>query len=276
MLHGRSSLPESSTPSIPDLTQQLSRSKVMLSCHHVSHTYGKVVALQKFSVNQEGVGCVALIGANGAGKSTLLRGIVGAQRFSSGEVSLSGKSLYPESPTREQIGYLSENAALPAELSVEEEIWGSTILHGLTGHRAREALKWVIKRCNLEELRRRRCGTLSRGQRQRVRLASSLVHRPQLLVLDEVHSGLDPLQTAELNELLRDLAQNCLVLLSTHRLSAAEEIADTYWVLHDGRLLASGPISTWGVEIEENYQPSGHLERAYRTLIKINQANESS
>jgi ABC-2 type transport system ATP-binding protein len=253
---------------MPYFTKQYKHSSVILHCHEVSHSYGKVVALRDVSVTQTGAGCVALIGANGAGKSTLLRGIVGAHRFSRGRVSLSGNELYPESPARADLGYLSENGTLPIELSVEEVLWGATLLHGLSKSQSREACDWVIMRCHLNELRSRRCGTLSRGQRQRVRLASSLVHRPQLLVLDEVHSGLDPLQTAELNDLLKDLSQSCLVLLSTHRLSAAEQITDTYWVLHGGQLLADGPIDSWGVKIEEGDRGAGRLERAYRSLIK--------
>ena len=239
----------------------------MLRCHKVSHAYGKCVAIRDLSVTQQGVGCVAIIGANGAGKSTLLRGIVGAHRLSTGEVEISGQKLYPESPARDQIGYLSENGVLPTELSADEVIWGATLLHNLPKDRAREACEWVIKSCDLKDLRSRRCGTLSRGQKQRVRLATSLVHRPQLLVLDEVHSGLDPLQTNELNALLKELASNCLVLLSTHRLSAAEQIADTYWVLHAGELLAEGPIESWGIDAGPSHEGVERLEHMYRVLI---------
>ena len=252
---------------MPYFTKQNSHDPVRLSCQNITHLYGQFVALQDLTVSKEGAGCVALIGANGAGKSTLLRGIVGAQRFSRGEVRISDHLLYPESPARAQLGYLSENGTLPTELSVDEVLWGATLLRGLTRSQGIEAREWVLDRCHLSPLRWRRCGTLSRGQRQRVRLASSLVHQPQLLVLDEVHSGLDPLQTAELNALLKTLAQSCLVLLSTHRLSAAEQIADTYWVLHDGALLASGPLSSWEVHAEDVDPSLGRLERAYRALV---------
>jgi ABC-2 type transport system ATP-binding protein len=166
-------------------------------------------------------------------------------------------------------------------LSVEEVLWGATVTRGLTRREGVSALEWALERCQLIELSDRRCSTLSRGQRQRTRLASVLVHRPKLLVLDEVHSGLDPLQTVELNQLLSELARDCLVLLSTHRLSAAEEIADAYWVLHRGRLLAAGPISAWsalkGHHPDLTSEPllttvnGGSLEHAYLSLIAQDQ-----
>lgn len=246
-----------------------------ISCNHLYHSYGSTIALSGITVTYQGPGCVALIGANGAGKSTLLRGVVGAHRLTAGEIYLGEDELYPESPARKHIGYLSERAFLPPELSVEEYLWGATVLRGLTKRAGHSALDWVLERCHLKTLAQRRCSTLSRGQQQRARLASALVHQPRLLVLDEVHSGLDPLQTRELNQLLRELAKQSTILLSTHRLSAAEAVADTFWVLHGGHLLASGPLGSWGeadsslgAPCAETSYDEGALERAYHDLIQ--------
>lgn len=233
-----------------------------LECYGIAHFYGAVNALSGVDVKYTGSGCIALIGANGAGKSTLLKGLVGAHRFSQGRVYLLGEAMYPESPARAHVGYLSERVALPPDLSVAEMIYGALISRGVSRQSARESASWAIEQCELNTLRDRRCDTLSRGQRQRARLAATIAHRPSVLVLDEVHSGLDPLQTHSLNALIAEQARERLVLLSTHRLSAAESIADTYWVLDRGELIAEGALQTWSPE------PHLSLEHAYRELVK--------
>ena len=121
--------------------------------------------------------------------------------------------------------------------------------------------------CQLNELRDRRCDTLSRGQRQRVGLATAIIHRPKLLVLDEVHSGLDPLQTLEMNKVLCSLATNSLLVTSTHRLAAAEEIAEHYWVLHEGQLLLSTCQESWKRNWQDSQERPWSLEKAYLQLI---------
>ncbi len=236
---------------------------IELTCAGLSHAYQGVRALDSITLYQRGPGCVALIGANGAGKSTLLRGLVGAQRLSAGVITLNQRALYPESEARAEVGYLSEQTPLPPALSIYEVLKGSAILHKVPRKQRAGAIERVIHECNLHELSGRRCDTLSRGQRQRVGLATAIVHRPTMLVLDEVHSGLDPLQTREINAVLKQLSRTCLLVMSTHRLAAAEQIADHYWVLHQGALLHSIGHQEW----LSQHKTKWSLETAYLGLI---------
>ena len=241
--------------------------QIRLRCQGLSHAYGAVIALRSIDLQQEGPGCVALIGSNGAGKSTLLRGLVGAQRLSRGQMTLDHQAIYPESSVRSELGYLSEKTPLPPELSVYEYLNGTARLHRLSRGSRPHMIERCLIDCDLIDLSDRRCDTLSRGQRQRVGLAAALIHRPKLLVLDEVHSGLDPLQTREINRVLKSISSTSLIVLSTHRLSAAEEVADHYWVLHDGELLTSKSAEEWKREWHASQKRQWSLERAYLTLI---------
>ena len=245
----------------------LTAPQIRLHCQGLSHAYGAVIALKSISLQQEGPSCVALIGSNGAGKSTLLRGLVGAQRLSRGEITLDRQAIYPESAVRSELGYLSEKTPLPPELSVYEYLSGIAGLHRISHSSRPQMLERCLTDCDLINLSDRRCDTLSRGQRQRVGLAAALIHQPKLLVLDEVHSGLDPLQTREINSVLKSISSKSLIVLSTHRLSAAEEIADHYWVLHEGELLTSKSATKWKREWHTSHQRQWSLERAYLSLI---------
>ena len=221
---------------------------IELLIKNVSHDYSGLPALSSLNLKHEGTGIVALIGANGAGKSTLLRSIVGAQKLSNGKILLNQNELYPESPYRKNIGYLSEQNPLPNSLSVEEVLKTSALLHQVHYTQQQIRIESSLQACNLTLLRKRHCNTLSRGQRQRLGLASAIIHQPQVLVLDEVHSGLDPMQTKAMNSILRSIAKQTLIILSTHRLYEVEKLADHVWVLHHGELLKVSSISAWQKE----------------------------
>ena len=221
---------------------------IELLIKNVSHAYHGVPALSSLNLEHKGTGIVALIGANGAGKSTLLRSIVGAQKLSTGKILLNQSELCPESPYRKNIGYLSEQNPLPNSLSVEEVLKTSALLHQVPYTQHQVQIEESLQACDLIPLRKRYCNTLSRGQRQRLGLASAIIHQPQVLVLDEVHSGLDPMQTKAMNSILRSIAKQTLIILSTHRLHEVEKLADYVWVLHHGELLKVSSISAWQKE----------------------------
>lgn len=187
--------------------------------------------------------------------------------LSQGEIIICGEAMYPESIARRQLGYLSERPSLPNELSVYEWLCIVGRLHKLSGRYLYSRVEWVLDRCSLDSLKSRRCDSLSRGQRQRVGVASSIIHRPALLVLDEVHSGLDPIQTNEMNKLLGELAEEQLVLLSTHRLDAALQLTHEFWVLDQGRLLAAGPLESWSKAISPDIKGVDRLRNAYLELV---------
>ncbi|MBL0164483.1 MAG: ABC transporter ATP-binding protein [Xanthomonadales bacterium] len=187
---------------------------------------------------------LGLLGINGAGKSTTLRMISGMLAPSSGRVTLGGLDLYanPERARRD-IGYLPEEPPLYGELNVEEYLRFCARLHGIAKPAISAAVEKVIERCELGEMRRRLTSLLSKGFRQRVGLAQAIVHEPALIVLDEPASGLDPIQALRLRTLIRTLAEDHAVVLSTHVLSDVLACCDRVAILHRGRLRHSAVLS---------------------------------
>ena len=179
---------------------------------------------------------LGLLGVNGAGKSTTLRMIAGVLTPSTGIVRIDGEDLaeHPEL-ARRRIGYLPEVPPLHAELTVGEFLLFCAGLHGL-GRTGRAAVDRAIERCDLGDVRRRLIGTLSKGFRQRVGLAQAILHEPELIVLDEPASGLDPVQAHRLRELVRGLGTRHAVVLSTHVLPDVLACCDRVAILHEGEL----------------------------------------
>lgn len=187
-------------------------------------------------------GVLGLLGINGAGKSTTLRMIAGVLAPSRGTVRLGGQDLYeyPEL-ARRRIGYLPEVPPLHAELTPSEFLAFCARLRGLARHAVAPATARAIERCELGEVRQRPISTLSKGFRQRVGLAQAILHEPELVVLDEPASGLDPVQALKLRELVRGLGADHAVVLSTHVLPDVAACCDRVAILHRGALRHLGP-----------------------------------
>lgn len=189
---------------------------------------------------------LGLLGVNGAGKSTTLRMIAGVLAPSAGEVRLDGRDLYEQPElARRRIGYLPEVAPLHAELNVEEFLTFCARLRGLARGSAAAVVR-AIERCELGDVRRRLIGALSKGFRQRVGLAQAILHDPQLIVLDEPASGLDPVQALRLRELVRGLGADHAVVLSTHVLPDVLACCDRVAILHEGVLRHEGALAAFG------------------------------
>lgn len=189
---------------------------------------------------------LGLLGVNGAGKSTTLRMIAGVLAPSAGMVRIAGEDLY-ERPelARRRIGYLPEVAPLHTELTVEEFLVFCARLRGLARGAGAAAAR-AIERCELGDVRRRLIGALSKGFRQRVGLAQAILHDPELIVLDEPASGLDPVQALRLRELVRGLGADHAVVLSTHVLPDVLACCDRVAILHEGALRHEGALAAFG------------------------------
>ncbi len=187
---------------------------------------------------------LGLLGVNGAGKTTTLRMIAGVLAPSSGSVRVDGEDLY-EHPelARRRIGYLPETPPLHAELTAEEFLRFCARLHGLARGAVAAAVARTLERCELGEVRRRPMATLSKGFRQRVGLAQAILHEPDLIVLDEPASGLDPVQALALREIVRGLGKDHAVVLSTHVLPDVLACCDRVAILHQGQLRHLGTLS---------------------------------
>lgn len=187
---------------------------------------------------------VGLLGVNGAGKSTTLSMIAGALSPDSGTIMLEGQDFLdrPELAC-ERIGWLPERAPLWQELTVAEHLVAHGRLRGLRGAGLQQACANMLDRLELGAMARRLAGVLSQGQRQRLGLACALLHKPDLLILDEPGNALDPVQVAALRGLIRDeAARGTAVILSTHLLAEVTAVCDRVAILHEGRLRHDGPV----------------------------------
>lgn len=186
---------------------------------------------------------LGLLGVNGAGKSTTLRMIAGVLVPTSGSVRLNGEDLY-EHPelARRRIGYLPEVPPLHAELTPQEFLTFCARLRGLARSAVGVAVARAIERCELGEVRRRPIAVLSKGFRQRVGLAQAILHEPELIVLDEPASGLDPVQALKLRQFVRGLGEDHAVVLSTHALPDVSACCDRVAILHRGALRHVGTM----------------------------------
>ena len=183
---------------------------------------------------------VGLLGPNGAGKSTTMRILSSFLPATSGTVRVAGYDVFHQSEeVRRRIAFMPENNPLYPEMRVREYLKFRARLKGLGWRRSRERVATVMEQCGLTDVSRRIIGQLSKGYRQRVGLADSLVHEPELIILDEPTIGLDPNQIRSVRQLIKGLAGNHTVLISTHILPEAEMMCSRMLIMYGGKILAA-------------------------------------
>jgi len=207
----------------------------------VSKLYkGNVWGLRDFSLELE-PGVLALVGPNGAGKSTLMRILATITKPTEGRVTWNGADIVREpNRVRAVLGYLPQDFGIYPNLSAVEFLEYLAALKGLDGRAARKRIQELLHIVNLFEVRRRPLGGYSGGMKQRVGIAQALLNDPQLLIVDEPTTGLDPEARVRFRNLLSDLAGDRIVILSTHIISDAEATATGVAVISEGRLLKEG------------------------------------
>ena len=211
----------------------------LLQVERVSKRYGRTLAVADLSFGVAKGEVLGFLGPNGAGKTTTMRVITGFMPPSEGRVLVGGLDI-AEAPleVRRRIGYLPENPPLYPEMEVAAFLDFAARLRGVPRGRVRAAVARAVERCALGQARDHIIGKLSRGYRQRVGLAQALVHEPELLVLDEPTAGLDPKQIHETRKLIRTLAGERTVVLSTHILPEVAVTCDRVVIIAGGRLRA--------------------------------------
>jgi ABC-2 type transport system ATP-binding protein len=213
----------------------------MIEAQNLSRKYGDFTAVDDISFEVGEGEIVGLLGPNGAGKTTIIRMITGFLPPTGGRVTVCGKDLFAEpEAARREIGYLPENVAIYPEMRVSEYLAYRAQLEGLKGPAAKSAVREVVQRCLLAEVRDQIVGTLSKGYRQRVGLAAAILHEPRVLVLDEPTVGLDPKQIIAIRELIRDLGRQHTLLLSTHILPEVELLCGRVLIIDRGKIVAQG------------------------------------
>jgi ABC-2 type transport system ATP-binding protein len=210
---------------------------------------------------------VGLVGPNGAGKTTTLRIVTGFIDADRGAVRVGGHDIADERLAAQAcLGYLPEAAPLWGDMRVTELLGFRARLKGVARRQVAARVDEAIEKCALGEVRRRRVGELSKGFRQRVGLADALVARPPVLILDEPTAGLDPVQVRELRTLLRTLAADHTVLLSSHALAEVEAIAARVLVIAGGRLVADGDPAE--LHVQAGLPPGTPFEDVFLALAK--------
>ena len=213
----------------------------MLTAHQLTKRYGPTLAVDRLSLSVERGQIMGFLGPNGAGKSTTMRMLVGSLPPTAGRATLDGHDVLTDAAAaRRKLGYLPENNPLYPEMRVDEFLHFCGRLHGMPRKLRAARIGVVTERCGLSLLRRRTTGRLSKGNRQRVGLAAALLHAPPVLVLDEPTAGLDPQQIASVRTLIRELAGDHTVLLSSHILPEVERVSDRITIIARGREVAAG------------------------------------
>ena len=216
----------------------------MIDAHNLGMQFGPVTALADatFDVRQGEV--LGLLGPNGAGKSTVMRILTTCLRPTRGSATVCGFDTVREPlQVRRRIGYLPENPPLYLQMETGEYLDFVARARGLSGARLRERLEWVLVRTGLTPMFHRPIGELSKGYRQRTALAQALVHDPEVIILDEPTTGLDPHQILEIRDLIRELAASRTVIFSTHILQEVEAIADRAVIISQGEVRARGTLA---------------------------------
>lgn len=204
----------------------------------VSRWYGSVVAVSDVSFEVR-PGITGLLGPNGAGKTTLLRMMTGLAEVSTGRVTMFGQPVRDNPALYRRVGVMSEHETVYGFLTGRQFVTLMARLRGVTDLEA--AVDRAIGLVDLLDAQHRRMDTYSRGMRQRMRLAGTIAHRPDVLVLDEPLNGADPRQRVHFKRLLLQLAgEGCTIVLSSHILEEVEELAETVLLIVNGKLAASG------------------------------------
>jgi ABC-2 type transport system ATP-binding protein len=213
----------------------------VISVSNLTKAYGTVLAVDRISFEVGKGQVIGFLGPNGAGKSTTIRMLACYLPPTSGGATVNGFDIFHQSEqVRESLGYLPESCPLYTEMRVEEYLDFRGRLRKMDRANRRKRIDYVIERCWLGAVRRRPIGHLSKGYRQRVGLADSLLHNPAVLILDEPTVGLDPTQIIESRKLIKELGGQHTVMLSTHILPEVEAVCDRAIIIAAGRIVAQG------------------------------------
>ncbi len=226
----------------------------MIEVRNLTKRYGDLVAVDRVSFTAHKGEILGFLGPNGAGKTTTMRIITGFLPATGGTVKVAGFDIFEDSyEVRKRIGYLPESPPLYNDMTVTAYLEFVGRIKGIARADLPAATERVVRQCGLTEVTGRVLGHLSKGFRQRVGLAQALIHDPSVLVLDEPTIGLDPRQIIEIRTLIRELAGQRTVILSTHILPEVSQLCQKVVIINEGRIAVEDRIEnlTRNLSLEE-------------------------
>lgn len=215
----------------------------MITVNELTKKYARNTAVDHISFDVQKGQVVGFLGPNGAGKTTTMRMLTCFLPPTEGTATVAGFDVL-EQPleVKKRIGYLPEHPPLYPEMDTEEYLNFVGSLKGLSGSDLRKRIEYVIERCRIEDVKKKLLGKLSKGYRQRVGLAQAIIHNPDVLILDEPTAGLDPKQINETREMIRSLAGEHTVVLSTHILPEVEQTCERVIIINKGKVIATDSV----------------------------------
>jgi ABC-2 type transport system ATP-binding protein len=224
----------------------------MIQVSHLTKMYGSRNAVNDLSFEVKAGEIVGFLGPNGAGKSTTMKILTGFMPATSGSATLAGYDVF-NSPidVKRNVGYLPETPPVYNEMPVLEYVEYAAKLHDVPSNKVRQAALYAIEKTKLTDVRNRLIGNLSKGYRQRVGLAQALVHNPKILILDEPTVGLDPAQIIEIRELIKSLAGDHTVILSSHILPEVTATCQRIIIIDRGKIVAQDTMDDLTIRMKK-------------------------
>ena len=212
---------------------------------NLTKAYGLQKAVDNISFEVKTGEVVGFLGPNGAGKSTTMKIITCYMAPDQGNITLNNHSIHTDAEViKSKIGYLPENNPLYGEMAIIDYLHFCAEIHGIPDADVPVRIKKMIEVCGLEREKHKKIQELSKGYKQRVGLAQAMIHDPEVLVLDEPTTGLDPNQIVEIRQLIKELGKEKTVILSSHILSEVEATCDRILIINRGRIVADGSADT--------------------------------
>jgi ABC-2 type transport system ATP-binding protein len=216
----------------------------MITVNELTKRYARNTAVDHISFSIEKGQIVGFLGPNGAGKTTTMRMLTCFMPPTSGTATVAGFDVLEEPmEVKKRIGYLPETPPLYPEMRTGEYLSFVGALKGLGGAQLKERVNYVCDRCNVADVREKLISKLSKGYRQRVGLAQAIIHNPDVLILDEPTAGLDPKQINETRDLIKGLAGDHTIILSTHILPEVEQTCERVIIINKGKLIATDSVN---------------------------------
>ena len=238
----------------------------MIHVDNVTRRYGSLTAVDRVSFDVETNEIVGFVGPNGAGKSTMLKMLSTFLLPTEGQIAVDGFDVVENPLTvRRRIGYLSGDTPLYREMRVDKFLRFVGRARGLEGENLEQGFEWAVDVCGLDAVLLQQVDECSTGFRQRIGLATALIHDPPILLLDEPTHGFDPMQVIAFRDMLMRLRTDRAILFSTHIIADVEAVSDRVLIIHQGQLLGDGRIADLA---EQNDITGAGLEALFAHLVR--------